>query len=105
LFLGSPPTALYLAGFRAGTKKKEGKMESRPLTKNLLSPILFYTILAWTALCVMGTWFIILKYGILMKGFIAAVTTLFFGTVIWAIPFSGLVLFYLYIRPTGNPSS
>jgi len=80
-------------------------MESRLLSKNLLSPILFYTILAWTALCVMGTWFIILKYGILLKGLIAAVTTLFFGTVIWAIPFSGLVLFYLYIKQMGRPSA
>jgi hypothetical protein len=80
-------------------------MESRLLTKNLLSPILFYTILAWTALCVMGTWFIILKYGIILKGLIAAVTTLFFGTVIWAIPFSGLVLFYLYIKAMRDPSS
>ena len=76
-------------------------MESRLLSKNLLSPILFYTILAWTTLCVMGTWFIILKYGIILKGFIAVVTTLFFGIVIWAIPFSGLVLFYLAVMPTG----
>ena len=79
-------------------------MESRLLTKSFLSPIVFYTILAWTALCTIGTWFIILKYGILMDGFIATVTTLFFGTVIWAIPFSGLVLFYLSIKPMGKPS-
>jgi hypothetical protein len=79
-------------------------MVSRLLTRSLLSPILFYTILAWTTLCAMGTWFIILKYGILMKGFIATVTTLFFGTVIWAIPFSCLVLFYLYIMPVGKTS-
>ena len=79
-------------------------MESRLLTKSFLSPIVFYTILAWTALCTIGTWFIILKYGILMNGFIATVTTLFFGTVIWAIPFSVLVLFYLYIKPVGKPS-
>src|SRR3990172_6182584 len=85
-------------------RQKEGKMEPRPLTRSFLTPIRFYTILAWTAFCVIGTLFIILKYGIILKGFIAAVMTLFFGTVIWAIPFSGLVLFYLSIKPRTEPS-
>jgi uncharacterized RDD family membrane protein YckC len=88
----------------AARRRRRGKMEPRPLTRSLLSPILFYTILAWTAFCLIGTWFIILKCGLIFKGFIAAVMTLFFGTVIWAIPFSGLVLFYLYIGPRSEPS-
>ncbi len=79
-------------------------MEPRPLTRSLLSPVLFYTILVWTAFCTIGTWFIILKYGIILKGLIAVITTLFFGIVIWAIPFSGLVLFYLAVMPTAEPA-
>lgn len=27
------------------------------------------------------------------------VVTLFFATMIWAVPFAGLVLFYLYVTP------
>lgn len=77
-------------------------MEPRPLTRSLLSPILFYTILVWTAFCTIGTWFVILKYGIILNGLIAVITTLFFGIVIWAIPFSGLVLLYLSIIPSAQ---
>ena len=83
-------------------RKKEGKMEPRPLTRNFLSPVLFYTILVWTAFCTIGTWFIILNYGIIQNGLIAVITTLFFGIVIWAIPFSGLVLLYLSIIPSAQ---
>ncbi len=77
-------------------------MEPRPLTRSLLSPVLFYTILVWTALCTIGTWFVILNYGIILKGLIAVVTTFFFGIVIWAIPFSGLVLLYLFVNPSAQ---
>ncbi len=77
-------------------------MEPRPLTRSLLSPVLFYTILVWTVFCTIGTWFIILHYGIILKGLIAVMTTLFFGIVIWAIPFSGLVLLYLAINPSAQ---
>jgi hypothetical protein len=79
-------------------------METRPISKSFFSPILFYSILAWTIICFVGTWFIIFGYGILQNGFIPMVVTLFFATMIWAVPFAGLVLFYLYVTPAEKSS-
>ena len=78
--------------------EKEDKMETKVLGRSRFSPIILYSILAWT-ICFIGTWFIILKYGILLKGLIAIVVTFLFAAIIWIIPFAGLVLFYLYVTP------
>lgn len=80
-------------------------METRLFSKSWFSPIIFYSILAWTIICFIGTWLIIFEYGILLDGFIATVVTLFFATIIWVIPFVGLVLSYLYVTPTEELSS
>lgn len=78
-------------------------METTVLSRSRFSPIAYYSIPAWTLLCFLGTWYIILEYGILRNGFVGVVVTFLFATVIWAIPFSALVLFYLYLTPSENP--
>jgi len=74
-------------------------METKAFSKSWFSSIISYSMLAWTILCVIGTWFIILKYGILLKGLIAIVTTFFFTAIIWVIPLTGLILLSLYVTP------
>lgn len=74
-------------------------METRPFSKSWFSTIVYYSTLAWTIFCIIGTWFIILKYGILLKGLIATVVTFFFAAAIWMIPFLGLILLSLYVAP------
>jgi hypothetical protein len=75
-------------------------METRELSKSWFSPIISYSMLAWTIICFIGTWFIILKYGILLKGLIAITTTFFFAAIIWGVPLTGLVLLSLYVTPS-----
>jgi len=79
-------------------------METRIFKKSWLSPVIFYTILAWTMVCFIGTWFVILQYGIFLEGFIATVMTLFFATMIWAIPFTGLLISDLCFTSGEKPS-
>jgi len=79
-------------------------MEMRPMSKSFFPPILFYSILAWTIICFIGTWFVILGYGILQDGLIPTAVTLFFAAIIWAVPFSAMVLFYLYVTPVEKTS-
>lgn len=55
--------------------------------------------IVWTIICFIGTWVIILKYGILLQGLIAIVTTFFFAATIWVIPFTGLILLSLWVSP------
>jgi hypothetical protein len=77
----------------------------RPMNRSSLSPIVYYSIIAWTIVCFVGTWSVILGYGILQNGFIPTVVTFCFALVIWAVPFAGMVLFYLYVTPVGKASS
>jgi len=72
-------------------------MGTRPFSKSWFSPIVHYSTLAWTIFCFMGTWFIILKYGILLEGLAATVLTFFFAAAIWVIPLMGLILLSLYV--------
>lgn len=78
-------------------------METRVFGKSWFSSIINHSILAWTIICFIGTWVIILKYGILLKGLIAIVVTFFFAAAIWAIPFAGLILLSLYATPPEEP--
>ena len=77
-------------------------MEKRELRKSPFSPVISYSIFFWTILCFGGTWFIILKYGILLEGFIAVATTFFFAATAWVIPLTGLILLSLFVGPSGK---
>ena len=79
-------------------------METRAFSKSWFSPIISYSILFWTIICFIGTWFVILRYGILREGLIALMTTFFFAAALWAIPLTGLILLSLYVTPSkGSP--
>ena len=80
-------------------------METRVLRRNWFSSIISYSILSWTILCFVGTWFIILKYGILLDGFIAVVITFLFAATIWVIPLTGLILLSLFVTPSEESRS
>ncbi len=69
------------------------------LRKSWFSQVVSYSILSWTIICFIGTWFIILNYGILLGGLIAVMTTFFFAAVIWIVPLTGLVLLSLWLAP------
>jgi hypothetical protein len=75
-------------------------METRVFSKGWFSPIISYSILSWTIICFLGTWFVILKYGILLEGLIAIMTTFFFAATLWIIPLTGLILLSLYVTPS-----
>ncbi len=75
-------------------------MGTRGFTKSWFSPVISYSILAWTIICFLGTWFVILKYGILLQGLIAVMTTFFFAATLWVIPLTGLILLSLYVTPS-----
>jgi hypothetical protein len=80
-------------------------METRVLRKGWFSPIISYSILSWTILCFVGTWFVILRYGILLEGLIAVVITFFFAATLWVIPLTGLILLSLFITPSEESRS
>lgn len=80
-------------------------MEMRTFSKSWFSTVVHYSALAWTIFSIIGTWFVILKYGILLMGVIAVVVTFFFAAVIWGIPFAGLILLSLYVAPSEEPPS
>ncbi len=80
-------------------------METRGLRRNWLSPVISYSILSWTILCFAGTWFIILKYGILLDGFVAVTVTFLFAATAWVIPLTGLILLSLFITPSEESRS
>jgi len=75
-------------------------METRTFRKSWFSQVISYSILSWTIICFIGTWFIILKYGILLEGLIAIMTTFFFAATIWVIPLTGLIVLSLYVTPS-----
>ncbi len=81
-------------------------MGTRLFSKVWFSTVVHYSTLAWTIFCIIGTWFIILKYGILLKGLFAVILTFFFAAFIWAIPFTMLILLSLFVTPPeeGHPS-
>jgi len=68
-------------------------MENRVFNRSWISSIILYSILVWTTICFIGTWFVIIKYEILFEGFIPLVMTFFFAAIIWIIPFARLVFF------------
>ena len=74
-------------------------MEIGVFKKSWFSSLIYYSMLFWTIICVIGTWFVILRYGILLKGLIAVVTTFFFAATIWVIPLTGLLLISLWVTP------
>jgi glucan phosphoethanolaminetransferase (alkaline phosphatase superfamily) len=75
-------------------------MGTSVLRKSWFSPIISYSMLSWTILCFVGTWFIILRYGILLEGLIAVVITFFFAATVWVIPLTGLILLSLFVTPS-----
>ncbi len=78
-------------------------MEAKSFGKSWFSSVIHYSILAWTIICFIGTWVVILSYGILLEGVIAIVVTFFYATAIWAIPFAGLTLLSSYATPAETP--
>jgi hypothetical protein len=79
-------------------------METRFFSKGWFSTIVHYVTLAWTIFCIIGTWFIILKYGIILKGLSGVVLTFFFAGFIWAIPFTVLIVLSLMVTPPDEAS-
>lgn len=75
-------------------------MKTSGLRKSWFSPIISYSMLSWTILCFVGTWFTILRYGILLEGLIAVVVTFFFAATVWVIPLTGLILLSLFVAPS-----
>ncbi|MEW6376966.1 MAG: hypothetical protein AB1502_14385 [Thermodesulfobacteriota bacterium] len=78
-------------------------MKRRVFSKIWFSSIINYSILFWTIICFIGTWVIIIKYGILLEGLIATAMTFFFATIVWGIPFAGLILLSLFVTPIEKP--
>ena len=74
-------------------------METMAFRKSWFSQVVSYSILSWTIICFIGTWFIILNYGIILEGWVAVITTFIFAGVIWIVPVSGLVLLSLLLDP------
>jgi hypothetical protein len=74
-------------------------MGMRWFSKIWVSTIVHYLTLAWTIFCIIGTWFIILRYGIILKGLFAVILTFFFAVFIWAIPFAVLIVVSLFVAP------
>ena len=74
-------------------------MGTRIFSKVWFSTVVHYSTLAWTIFCIIGTWFVILKYGIILKGLFAVILTFLFATFIWGIPFMLLILLSLFVAP------
>ncbi len=80
-------------------------MGARLFTKVWFSTLVHYLTLAWTIFCIVGTWFIILRYGIFQQGLFAVILFFFFAASVWAIPFSGLIVVSLFVAPSEEPST
>ncbi len=78
-------------------------METRVFRKGWFSSIIDYSILVWSIFCFIGTWFIIIKYEILMKGMVALVMTFFFAAIIWVIVLAGLIFLSFFVTPPEEP--
>jgi hypothetical protein len=79
-------------------------MGARFFSKIWFSTLVHYLTLAWTIFCIIGTWFIILRYGIILKGLFAVILTFFFAVFIWAIPFTVLIVVSLFVAPLEKAS-
>lgn len=75
-------------------------MENNQVKQGKLPSMIHYAMIGWTIICFVGTWFIILRYGILLEGLIAIVVTLFFAAAIWMVPLIGLIVLSLYVTPS-----
>jgi len=78
-------------------------METRRFNKSWFSRIVYYAHFGWTIFCIIGTWLIILKYGILLQGIFAVVMAFLFAVAGWALPLMGLLLLSLYLEPKEEP--
>ncbi len=78
------------------------KTEEKLFSRRWFSSILSYLVLIWSLVCLLAVPFIILQYEIFKGGLIAMIVTLFFAAVIWAVPFSALVILQLYLNPAEN---
>ncbi len=74
-------------------------METRAFGKSRFWHVISYSVLFWTIICFIGTWFVILNYGIILEGLVALITTFIFAGVIWIVPVSGAVLISLLLDP------
>ena len=74
-------------------------MKMRTFSKGWFSTVVHYSMLAWTIFCIIGTWFVIIKYEILWMGLASVLITFFFAATIWVIPLTGLILLSLYLAP------
>ena len=74
-------------------------METKLFSRIWFSTVVHYLSLAWTIFCIIGTWFVILRYGIILKGLFAVILTFFFAASIWMVPFAVLVVLSLFVAP------
>jgi hypothetical protein len=79
-------------------------METKIFSRVWFSTLVHYSTLAWTIFCIIGTWFIILRYGIILKGLFAVVLTFLFAAFIWVIPFAVLIVLSLIVSPREGAS-
>ncbi len=79
-------------------------MGQRLFSKVWFSTAVHYSTLAWTIFCIIGTWFVILRHGIILKGLFAVILTFFFAIFIWVIPFTGLILLSFFVAPSEEAS-
>jgi hypothetical protein len=79
-------------------------MEDEQVKQGKLPSIIHYTMIGWTIICFLGTWFVILRYGIVLEGLIAIAVTLFFAAAIWMVPLIGLIVLSLYLTPSEESS-
>jgi len=75
-------------------------MENDQVKQDRLPSMIHYAMIGWTIICFLGTWFIILRYGIFLEGLIAIVVTLFFAAAIWMVPLIGLIVLSLHVAPS-----
>ena len=78
---------------------KEDEMRTKLFSNSQLFTMIHLLMLFWTVTCFIGTWFIIIKYEILFKGFVALATTFLFGAWIWVIPLGGLIIVSMFVSP------
>ncbi|MFB3884761.1 MAG: hypothetical protein ACE144_06005 [Thermodesulfobacteriota bacterium] len=75
-------------------------MEAKGCWKSGFASIIDYSMVVWSIICFIGTWFFILEYGILLKGLFALGMTFFLAFVIWAIVLAVLILLSLLTTPS-----
>ncbi len=78
-------------------------MGTKLFTKAGVATLVHYVALAWTIFCIVGTWFVILRYGIILQGLFAVFLFSFFSAAIWTIPLSVLIIVSLFMAPSQDP--